>query len=74
MNVYRMAVSAITDVASTQMAVSTVCVMQDFMLRVMGRTVKVIQCNNNYSIIVSFPYSIAVSVSKVFNKAKSNIE
>jgi len=41
MNVYRMAVSAITDVASTQMAVSIVCVMQDFMLHEMGRIVKV---------------------------------
>ena len=42
MNVYRMAVSVIMDVASTQMAVSIVCVMQDFMSHEMGRTVKVI--------------------------------
>lgn len=41
MNVYRMAVSVIMDVASTQMAVSIVCVMQDFMSHEMGRTVKI---------------------------------
>lgn len=42
MNVYRMAVFAIMDVASIQMAVSIVCVMQAFMFHEMGRTVKVI--------------------------------
>lgn len=42
MNVYRMAVSVIMDVASIQMAVSIVCVMQDFTSHEMGRTVKVI--------------------------------
>lgn len=42
MNVYRMAVSVIMDVASTRMAVSIVCVMQDFTSHEMGRTVKVI--------------------------------
>lgn len=41
MNVCRMAVSVITDVASTQMAVSIVCVMRAFMLHAMGRTVKI---------------------------------
>lgn len=41
MNVYRMAVFAIMDVASIQMAVSIVCVMQAFMFHEMGRTVKI---------------------------------
>lgn len=53
MNVYRMAVSVIMDVVSTRMAVSIVCVMQDFTSHEMGRTVKVIQCNNN--VIWLFP-------------------
>lgn len=41
MNVYRMAVFVIMDVASTQMAVSIVCVMRAFTLHEMGRTVKI---------------------------------
>lgn len=41
MSVYRMAGSAITDAASTQMAVFIACVMQAFMLHEMGRTVKI---------------------------------
>lgn len=41
MNVYRMAGSAIMDVASTQMAVSIACVMQASMLPEMGKTVKI---------------------------------